>query len=123
MTVDIWFVTTRVRSASTIPVCFWLSLAASPCPRVRASCVRLQEEVLEKGTKLKVIGRAGTGVDTINVDAATKRGVLVVNTPGGNTTSTAELTMSLMMNMLRSVPRAVASTKSGKWERSKFMGV
>ena len=90
---------------------------------MRASCVRLQEEVLEKGTKLKVIGRAGTGVDTINVDAATKRGVLVVNTPGGNTTSTAELTMSLMMNMLRSVPRAVASTKSGKWERSKFMGV
>ena len=71
---------------------------------------------------MKFVGRAGTGVDTINVEAATKRGILVVNTPGGNTTSTAELTMSLMTNMMRNVPTAVASAKSGKWERSKFMG-
>jgi D-3-phosphoglycerate dehydrogenase / 2-oxoglutarate reductase len=89
------------------------------CPTV-THC--FQEEVLERAGKLKVVGRAGTGVDTINVDACTKRGVLVLNTPGGNTTSTAELTMSLMMNMLRSVPSAVVSAKSGKWERSKFMG-
>jgi hypothetical protein len=133
---------------------------------------------MDKGTKLKVVGRAGTGVDNINVPVATKRGILVrcsaaftsaylgptdavraslpvcpgcsirfgdslppppthppththtrtqtpqvVNTPGGNTTSAAELTVSLMMNLLRNVPNGVASLKAGKWERSKFMGV
>jgi D-3-phosphoglycerate dehydrogenase len=81
-----------------------------------------QEEVLEKGIRLKVVGRAGTGVDNINVPVATKRGILVVNTPGGNTTSAAELSASLLTNLLRTVPRAMASVKGGKWERSKFMG-
>ena len=77
---------------------------------------------MEKGTKLKVVGRAGTGVDNINVNVATQRGILVVNTPGGNTTSAAELTISLLMSLLRNVPSGVASLKAGKWERSKFMG-
>jgi D-3-phosphoglycerate dehydrogenase len=77
---------------------------------------------LSGGKKLKVIGRAGVGVDNIDVPAATQRGIVVMNTPGGNTTSAAELTMSLIMALARNIPAAVSSMKAGKWERSKFMG-
>ena len=72
--------------------------------------------------KLRVIGRAGVGVDNIELPAATAAGVLVMNTPGGNAVSVAEHTMALMLSLARSIPRASASTKSGKWEKRKFMG-
>jgi len=86
------------------------------------SVVKVNAEVLAKAPKLKVIGRAGVGVDNVDLPAATAAGVLVMNTPGGNAVSVAEHTLGLMLGMARSIPQASASTKSGKWEKKKFMG-
>ena len=86
------------------------------------SAVKVNAEVLAKAPKLKVIGRAGVGVDNVDLPAATAAGVLVMNTPGGNAVSVAEHTLGLMLSMARSIPQASASTKSGKWEKKKFMG-
>jgi D-3-phosphoglycerate dehydrogenase len=86
------------------------------------SQTRLTAELLEDPGKLKAIVRAGVGVDNIDVAAATRRGILVMNTPGGNTVSTAELTVSLLMALVRNVPAADASTRQGKWERNKLVG-
>ena len=86
------------------------------------SAVKVNAEVLAKAPKLKVIGRAGVGVDNVDIPAATAAGVLVMNTPGGNAVAVAEHTLGLMLSMARSLPEAVASTKSGKWEKKKFMG-
>ena len=86
------------------------------------SAVKVNAEVLAKAPKLKVIGRAGVGVDNVDLPAATAAGVLVMNTPGGNAVSVAEHTLGLMLSMARSIPQAHASTKSGKWEKKKFMG-
>jgi D-3-phosphoglycerate dehydrogenase len=80
-------------------------------------------EVIARGSKLKVIGRAGVGVDNIDVKAATEAGVLVVNSPEGNTASAAEHTVALMFALARNIPSADASMKAGAWERSKFLGV
>ncbi len=79
--------------------------------------------VIEKATRLKAVGRAGVGVDNIDVPAATQRGVIVMNTPGGNTISTAEHAFTLMVSMARHIPQAHASVIAGKWERKKFEGV
>ena len=79
--------------------------------------------VIDAGRKLEVIGRAGAGVDNIDVDAATKRGIIVVNTPLGNTISAAEHTIALMLSLSRYIPQANATLKGGKWERQRFMGV
>ena len=79
--------------------------------------------VIEAGDRLKVIGRAGTGVDNIDMQAANQRGVIVMNTPGANTVATAEHTMALLLALCRNVPQAVESLKEGKWERSRFKGV
>src|SRR5688500_11516692 len=84
--------------------------------------VKVTRDVLAKSPKLKVIGRAGVGYDNIDVEACTDRGVLVMNTPGGNAVSVAEHTIALMLSLARSIPQASASTKSGKWEKKKFMG-
>jgi len=86
------------------------------------SAVKVTREVLEQAPKLRVIGRAGVGVDNVDLPAATAAGVLVMNTPGGNAVSVAEHTLALMLAMARSVPQASNSTKSGKWEKKKFMG-
>jgi D-3-phosphoglycerate dehydrogenase / 2-oxoglutarate reductase len=86
------------------------------------SAVKVTKEVLEKAPLLKVIGRAGVGVDNVDLGAATAAGVLVMNTPGGNAVSVAEHTLALMLSMARSIPQASASTKSGKWEKKKFLG-
>jgi D-3-phosphoglycerate dehydrogenase / 2-oxoglutarate reductase len=87
------------------------------------SQTKANSKVLDAAKKLKVIGRAGVGVDNVDVDAATKRGVIVMNTPGGNTISTAEHAFSLMMSIARKIPAADASMKSGKWDRKSFEGV
>jgi D-3-phosphoglycerate dehydrogenase len=84
--------------------------------------VKVTKEVLEKAPKLRVIGRAGVGVDNVDLAAATAAGVLVMNTPGGNAVSVAEHTLALMLALARSIPQANASTRSGKWEKKKFMG-
>jgi phosphoserine aminotransferase len=86
------------------------------------SGTKVSKEIINAGTNLKVIGRAGTGVDNIDVPAATNKGILVVNTPGGNTISTAELTMGHILALARNIPQATASLKAGKWERSAFTG-
>ena len=78
--------------------------------------------VLAKAPKLRVIGRAGVGVDNVELPAATSAGVLVMNTPGGNAVSVAEHTIALMLSMARSIPSASASTKAGKWEKRKYIG-
>ena len=78
--------------------------------------------VFEKVSRTKVIGRAGSGTDNIDKAAATKRGVVVMNTPGGNTVTTAEHAISMMMALARQIPQATASMKEGKWEKNKFMG-
>ena len=78
--------------------------------------------MLEQAPKLRVIGRAGVGVDNVDLDAATQAGVLVMNTPGGNAISVAEHTLALMLAMARHIPQANASTRAGKWEKKKFMG-
>ncbi|HWB86031.1 MAG TPA: phosphoglycerate dehydrogenase [Bryobacteraceae bacterium] len=86
------------------------------------SAVKVNKSVLEKAPKLRVIGRAGVGVDNVDLDAATEAGVLVMNTPGGNAISVAEHTLGFMLAMARHIPQANASTHSGKWEKKKFMG-
>lgn len=95
--------------------------AADGC--VVRSATRITTELLEDPGRLKAIVRAGVGVDTIDVAAATRKGVVVMNTPGGNTFSTAEHTITLLMALARQVPAADASLHSGKWERNKFLGV
>jgi len=84
---------------------------------------KVTPEVIEAGSALKVIGRAGVGVDNIAVDAATRRGIIVVNSPEGNTIAAAEHTMALLLAMSRNIPQAVASLRAGEWKRSKFVGV
>lgn len=84
---------------------------------------QVTKEVINAGKKLKIIGRAGVGVDNIDVNAATERGVIVVNAPEGNTISAAEHTIAMMMSMSRNIPQANASLKGKKWDRKKFMGV
>ena len=86
------------------------------------SAVMVNAAVLAQAPKLCVIGRAGVGVDNIDLAAATAAGVLVMNTPGGNAASVAEHTLALMLSLARSIPRASVSTKSGKWEKKKFLG-
>jgi D-3-phosphoglycerate dehydrogenase len=86
------------------------------------SAVQVNQAVLEKAPKLRVIGRAGVGVDNVDLDAATQAGVLVMNTPGGNAISVAEHTLAMMLAMARHIPQANASTRAGKWEKKKFMG-
>lgn len=88
---------------------------------VRSAC-RVPAEVLENVTRLKVIGRAGIGVDTIDTNAATQQGIVVMNTPFGNATTTAEHAIAMMMSCARKIPQANASTHAGKWEKSKFTG-
>jgi D-3-phosphoglycerate dehydrogenase len=86
------------------------------------SATKVTAEVIEAGSQLKIIGRAGTGLDNVDKEAATRRGIVVMNTPGGNTITTAEHSIAMLVAMSRKIPQATASTKSGKWEKSKFMG-
>ncbi len=83
---------------------------------------KVTSDVIQAGHKLKVVGRAGVGVDNIDVEAATKQGVMVVNAPTGNTISAAELAFGLMLALARNIPQAHATLKNGKWNRSAFIG-
>src|ERR1700694_3745603 len=86
------------------------------------SATKVTAELLENAKRLVVIGRAGVGVDNIDLDAATRKGVLVMNTPGGNAISVAEHTMTMLLAMAHPVAQADASMKSGKWDKKKFTG-
>ena len=86
------------------------------------SATKLTADILENCSNLKVIGRAGVGVDNVDLDVATKNKILVMNTPLGNLEATAELTVGLMFSLYRHIHNANASTHEGKWEKAKFMG-
>lgn len=86
------------------------------------SATKVTAKVLSKAQKLKIIGRAGVGIDNIDMQAATSKGIIVMNTPDANTLSTAEQTITLILGMARNLPQADASLKSKKWERNKFVG-
>src|SRR5438309_4061984 len=86
------------------------------------SATRVTDELLSHARRLRVIGRAGVGVDNIDLDAATRRGILVMNTPGGNAPSVAEHALALMLSMARSIPQLNASMHAGKWEKSGAAG-
>ncbi len=87
------------------------------------SATKVTEKVLEAAKNLKVIGRAGIGVDNIDVQKASAKGIIVMNTPLGNAVTTAEHTIAMMLALARNLPQANESTKAGRWEKSKFMGV
>lgn len=87
------------------------------------SATKVTGKILEWAKDLKVIGRAGIGVDNVDIPAATARGIIVMNTPFGNSITTAEHAISLMLALARQIPEADASTRAGKWEKNKFMGV
>ena len=87
------------------------------------SATKVTPKVLEAAKKLKVIGRAGIGVDNVDIPAASSRGIVVMNTPFGNAVTTAEHALSMMMALARQIPEANASTHAGKWEKNRFMGV
>ncbi|XP_063286975.1 D-3-phosphoglycerate dehydrogenase [Pelobates fuscus] len=86
------------------------------------SATKVTSEVLSAGSRLKVVGRAGTGVDNVDVDSATKNGIIVMNTPMGNSISAAELTCGLILSLSRQIPQAAGSMREGRWDRKKFMG-
>jgi len=87
------------------------------------SSTKVTSDIIEAATNLKVIARAGSGLDNVDKIAATKKGIVVMNTPGGNTITTAEHTIALIVSLARQIPQATMSTKSGKWEKKKFMGI
>src|SRR5215217_5404805 len=87
------------------------------------SATKVTAKILERATNLKVIGRAGIGVDNVEIPAATAKGVIVMNTPFGNSITTAEHAITLMLALAREIPAADASTQAGKWEKNRFMGV
>ena len=87
------------------------------------SGTKVTKDIIKHAKKLKFIGRAGVGLDNVDLEEASKKGIVVMNTPGGNTISTAEHTLSLILALSRNIPQANASVKRGEWERKKFMGV
>lgn len=87
------------------------------------SQTQVTREIIEKGTRLKIIGRAGVGVDNIDLPAATERGIIVVNAPDGNTNSAAEHTVAMLMSLARNIPQAFHALKNQKWDRKSFIGV
>ncbi|MBF0458184.1 MAG: phosphoglycerate dehydrogenase [Nitrospirae bacterium] len=87
------------------------------------SATKLTADVIDCAKNLRVIGRAGSGLDNVDKAAATSKGIVVMNTPGGNTITTAEHTIALIVSLVRKIPQATQSMKSGKWEKKKFMGV
>ncbi|HST36715.1 MAG TPA: NAD(P)-dependent oxidoreductase, partial [Allosphingosinicella sp.] len=87
------------------------------------SATKVTAELLDAAPNLKVVGRAGIGVDNVDIPAATARGVVVMNTPFGNSITTAEHAVALMFALARELPAADESTKAGRWEKNRFMGV
>lgn len=100
-----------------------LPIVADVTAMVVRSETKVTRKVIEAAPKLKVVGRAGVGVDNVDVEAATQRGVVVMNTPGGNTISTAELSFAMILALARKVPQAFASMADGKWDRKQFQGL
>ena len=100
-----------------------LPIVADVVAMVVRSETKVSKSVLEAAPKLRVVGRAGVGVDNVDVEAATQRGVVVMNTPAGNTITTAELTFTMLLSLARKVPQAHGTMVAGKWDRKQFQGV
>src|SRR5437899_3211198 len=100
-----------------------LPLVSDAVAMVVRSETKVTRKVLEAAPHLRVVGRAGVGVDNVDVEAATQRGVVVMNTPGGNTVSTAELSFAMLLNLARKLPQAHASMTAKQWDRKPFQGV
>ena len=86
------------------------------------SATKVREDIIEAATKLKVVGRAGIGLDNVDIPAASEKGIVVMNAPDGNATTAAEHAITMMMSLARNIPQATASMKAGKWEKKNFMG-
>src|SRR5262245_2361997 len=86
------------------------------------SATKVTRELIDRARKLRLVARAGTGVDNVDVPAATARGIVVMNAPGANSVSVAELAMALVLALARHIPGADAAMKQGKWEKKKFLG-
>src|SRR3989440_1142632 len=100
-----------------------LPLVGGVVALVVRSETKVTKRVIEAAPRLRVVGRAGVGTDNVDTEAATQRGIVVMNTPSGNTISTAELTFSMLMALARKIPQAHASMKAGEWNRKAFQGV
>jgi D-3-phosphoglycerate dehydrogenase len=100
-----------------------IPLVADATAMVVRSETKVLKKVLEAAPQLRVVGRAGVGIDNVDVEAATQRGVVVMNTPGGNTVTTAELTFAMILALARKLPQAHATMVDGKWARTQFQGV
>mmetsp|Transcript_20476 Transcript_20476/g.22243 ORF Transcript_20476/g.22243 Transcript_20476/m.22243 type:complete len:574 (+) Transcript_20476:69-1790(+) len=107
----------------TLPEVELLKIVGDYDGLVVRSATKVTANVLKQAKKMKVVGRAGVGVDNIDVKEATKQGIIVMNTPGGNTVSTAQLAVSLLSSMARHIPAADMSIKEGKWDRKSFTGI
>ena len=100
-----------------------LPIVADAIALVVRSETKVTSKVIEAAPKLRVVGRAGVGVDNVDIKAATQHGTVVMNTPGGNTVTTAELSFAMLLSLARKVPQAHASMVAGKWDRKLFQGV
>ena len=100
-----------------------LPIVADATALVVRSETKVTKKVIEAAKKLRVVGRAGVGVDNVDIEASTQHGVVVMNTPGGNTVTTAELTFTMLLSLARKVPQAHATMVGGKWDRKLFQGV
>ncbi len=100
-----------------------LPLLSDVVAMVVRSETKVTAKIIENAPNLKIVGRAGVGTDNVDKEAATKHGVIVVNTPGGNTIATAELTFSMLMSLARRIPQAHKSMKEGRWDRKKYKGI
>ncbi|HXS67634.1 MAG TPA: phosphoglycerate dehydrogenase [Candidatus Polarisedimenticolia bacterium] len=105
-----------------LPEAELLPIVSDVAAMIVRSETKVTRKVIEAAPKLRVVGRAGVGIDNINLDAATQHGVVVMNTPGGNTITTAELTFSMLLNLARKVPQAHTTMVAGQWDRKKFQG-
>jgi D-3-phosphoglycerate dehydrogenase / 2-oxoglutarate reductase len=106
-----------------LPEAELLPIVADATALVVRSETKVTKKVIEAAKKLRVVGRAGVGVDNVDIEASTQHGVVVMNTPGGNTVTTAELTFTMLLSLARKVPQAHATMVAGKWDRKLFQGV
>jgi D-3-phosphoglycerate dehydrogenase len=106
-----------------LPEAELLPIVADATALVVRSETKVTKNVIQAAKKLRVVGRAGVGVDNVDIEASTQNGVVVMNTPGGNTVTTAELTFTMLLSLARKVPQAHATMVGGKWDRKLFQGV
>ena len=111
-----------VDEVPTLPVADLLARIGDYDAIVGRSATRISAEVLRRGTRLRVVGRAGVGVDNVDLDVATELGIAVINAPAGNTVAVAELLFGCLIGLLRQIPRATTGVHAGRWERTKLMG-